>query len=61
VTPSLGNGPQPKISAGERVTRNGLPPSTIPAGSSMLPVPRTALASVLKSQTAAAPAKITFE
>jgi len=27
----------------------------------MLPVPRTALASVLKSQTAAAPAKITFE
>ena len=27
----------------------------------MLPVPRTTLASVLKSQTAAAPAKMTFE
>jgi hypothetical protein len=47
--------------AGESVTRIGLPPSTTPAGSSMLPVPHTTLASVLKSQTATAPAKMTFE
>ena len=47
--------------AGESTSSTALPPSTTPAGSSMLPVPRTTLASVLKSQNAAAPAKITFE
>src|SRR5712691_9163195 len=59
--PRRGRPAAPKISAGDRVTRTAPPPMATPAGRAMLPVPRTTLASVLKSQTAAAPAKTTLE
>ncbi len=59
--PSAGNGPQPKISAGESGTRITTPAQVTTAGSAMLPVPRTTEASELKSQISSAPANTQFE
>src|SRR5229473_922056 len=59
--PSDGIGPQPRISAGESVRVSTPPPITRAAGNSMLPVPRTTLARMLKSQKPRAPANTTFE
>src|SRR2546421_454811 len=59
--PRGGNGPPPNISVGERQSVKAPPPSTTAAGRSMLPVPRTTLASVLRSQKLMAPAKTIFE
>ena len=61
VMPRGGNGPQPKISAGESSRVKAPPPIITLAGKSMLPVPRTTLASVLRSQTLRAPANTIFE
>src|SRR5437763_4811962 len=59
--PSAGNGPQPKISAGESGTSSATPTQVTAAGSAMLPVPRITAASELKSQTSTAPANTQFE
>src|SRR6266404_3131417 len=59
--PSRGSGPQPQMRAGESTTRKAPPTTTTTAGSRMLPAPRRTLPSVLKSQTAPAPAKTTLE
>ena len=59
--PSAGNGPIPKISSGESGTRITVQPQMTSAGTSMLPVPRTALASAFMSHSKMLPANTTFE
>ena len=59
--PSAGNGPIPKISTGESGTRMTVQPQMTSAGTSMLPVPRTALASAFISHSRVLPANTTFE
>ena len=59
--PSAGNGPQPKISAGESGTRITTPTQVTAAGNAMLPVPRITAASELNNHTSTAPAKTQFE
>ena len=56
-----GTGPQPKMSSGDSGTSRTTPAQVTMAGTAMLPVPRTMLASELKSQTRMAPEKMTFE
>ena len=53
--PSLGNGPQPVISAGDRARWNASPMAIAKAGTTMLPAPRETLAMTFISQTNAEP------
>jgi hypothetical protein len=59
--PRPGIGPQPKISKGDKGTRNTTPATVTLAGTAMLPVPRITAASELKSHTRMAPPKIQCE
>ena len=59
--PSAGNGPQPKMSAGESGITTRAPTQITEAGNAMLPVPRMTAASELKSHTSTAPAKTQLE
>ena len=59
--PIAGIGPKPKISTGDSGTSNTTPTQIASDGTSMLPVPRSTLASAFISQTSTAPAKTTFE
>ena len=59
--PIAGIGPNPNISTGESGTSRANPVQIASEGTSMLPVPRSTLASAFISQTSQAPAKTTFE
>ncbi len=59
--PSAGSGPKPKIRTGETTSRIGTPAVTTPAGSAMLPVPRSTLASAFSSHRKTTPPNTTSE
>jgi hypothetical protein len=59
AAPSGGNGPKPKIRIGEIAMCASTLATSTPAGSAMLPVPRTALPMKLRMQIAAAPPSAT--
>ena len=59
--PNAGTGPSPKISNGESGISNTTPTHIATDGTSMLPVPRSTLASAFSSHTSTAPANTTFE
>jgi len=59
--PKAGTGPSPKISKGDSGISNTTPAQMATAGTSMLPVPRSTLASAFISHTSTAPANTTFE
>jgi hypothetical protein len=59
--PKPRTGPSPKISSGDSGTSRRTPPHTASEGTSMLPVPRTTLASAFITHTRTAPVKTTFE
>ncbi len=59
--PSAGNGPMPKIRHGDSGTSTTTPTQITKAGTSMLPVPRIALARAFRIQMKILPAKTTLE
>ena len=59
--PSPGTGPSPKISKGDSGISKTTPTQIATEGTSMLPVPRSTLASAFISHTSTAPANTTFE
>ena len=59
--PSRGNGPQPKMSAGDSGITISAPMQMTAAGNAMLPVPRITAPSELNSHTSTAPANTQFE
>ncbi len=59
--PSAGMGPNPKIRHGDSGTSNATPAQIATDGTSMLPVPRSTLASAFISQTSTTPANTTLE
>ena len=59
--PSAGIGPRPKIRQGDSGTSSTTPAQIATDGTSMLPVPRSTLASAFISHTSTTPANTTFE
>ena len=59
--PNAGTGPRPKISKGDSGISNTTPTQIATDGTSMLPVPRSTLASAFISHTSTAPANTMFE
>ncbi len=59
--PRFGNGSQPSVSAPDRGICTSAVPAKARAGASVLPLPRSRLASVFAIHTSTAPPKITFE
>ena len=59
--PIAGTGPSPKISRGDSGISNTTPTQIATDGTSILPVPRSTLASAFSSHTSAAPANTTLE
>src|SRR6267143_35600 len=59
--PRAGNGHQPSVSPPERGICTSAATASEPAGSAVLPLPRSALAKVLASHTSTAPANSTSE
>jgi hypothetical protein len=53
--PSLGNGPQPMIDAGDKATWKASPIMMAEAGTTMVPAPRETLAMMFISQTKTLP------